>query len=211
MRAVESDIRAIYQELYEESLKIKKSNIALLRKLDLLEREKEKLSSELQDSAKNLSEVMCKNERLEETVKTLLSDLEKSNSQLEAFSSGTKKLDSILGMNKSVGDRRGLGYDKNKSHAASTSRTSFVPASTQPHFAKNPDLKDKRIVGQRTRRSRRNFGPQNHYQSPHMFGLRFVPTCHHCGALGHIRPRCRQFVRRERNQDIPSQVNHLSS
>lgn len=33
----ESDIRAVYQELYEESLKIKKLNHALLKKLDLLE------------------------------------------------------------------------------------------------------------------------------------------------------------------------------
>lgn len=47
--------------------------------------------------------------------------------------------------------------------------------------------------------------------SPHTFEPRFAPTCHHCGALGHIRPRCHQFVHRKRNQDIPSQANHLSS
>ncbi|XP_022873216.1 uncharacterized protein LOC111392180 [Olea europaea var. sylvestris] len=40
-------------------------------------------------------------------VKTLASELEKSNAHLQTFISGTKKLDNLLGMNKPVGDRRG--------------------------------------------------------------------------------------------------------
>lgn len=64
--------------MFRESLKIKKVNKALLTKVDKLVREKERLIGDLQDSSKNLSELRYVNEKLENEVKTLTSDLEKS-------------------------------------------------------------------------------------------------------------------------------------
>ncbi|XP_022857366.1 uncharacterized protein LOC111378405 [Olea europaea var. sylvestris] len=93
-------LQEAYQLLFKESLKIKKVNKALLKKVDELEREKEQLGSKLQDSLKSGSEL-----------------------------NGTNKLDNLLGMNKPMGDKRGLGYVEGNTHVAGPSKTVFVSAS----------------------------------------------------------------------------------
>ncbi|XP_022841852.1 uncharacterized protein LOC111365529 [Olea europaea var. sylvestris] len=123
------DLQEAYQQLFKESLKIKKVNKSLLKKLDELEREKEKLGGKLQESLKSGSELKCVNEKLEDNVKSLTSELEKSNAHLQTFISGTKKLDNLLGMNKPVGDKRGLGYVEGNTTIAGPSKTVFVAAS----------------------------------------------------------------------------------
>ncbi|XP_022860710.1 microfibrillar-associated protein 1-like [Olea europaea var. sylvestris] len=76
------DLQEAYQQLFKESLKIKKVDKSLLKKLDELEREKEKLGGKLQESLKSGSELKCVNEKLEDKVKSLTSELEKSNAHL---------------------------------------------------------------------------------------------------------------------------------
>ncbi|XP_022891832.1 uncharacterized protein LOC111406675 [Olea europaea var. sylvestris] len=189
----ETDIHEAYQLLFKESLKIKKVNKALFKKVDELERENEKITNDLQVSSKNLSELKCINEKLEDRVKTLTNELEKSSTQLQSFMSGTKKLDDLLGMNKPAGNRQGLEFVKSDGNVSSSSKTTFVPASNRSNVSTNPESKGK--DDQHSRASE----------------PRFIPTCHHCDALGHTRPRCRKLVNRNRSQDIPSQVNFLSN
>ncbi|XP_022891807.1 girdin-like [Olea europaea var. sylvestris] len=122
----ETDIHEVYQLLIKENLKIKKVNKALFKKVDELEREKERLTNDLQVSSKNLSELKYVNEKLEDKVKTLSCELEKSNIQLQSFMSGTKKLDDQLGMNKPTGNRQRLGFVKSDSNVTSASKTTFL-------------------------------------------------------------------------------------
>ncbi|XP_022867631.1 uncharacterized protein LOC111387312 [Olea europaea var. sylvestris] len=179
------DLQEAYQQLFKESLKIKKVNKSLLKKLDELEREKEKLGGKLQESLKSGSELKCVNEKLEDKVKSLTSELEKSNAHLQTFISGNKKLDNLLGMNKPVGDKRGLGYVEGNTTIAGPSRTVFVAAS-KFNTVRSPS-KGKSIPREQSHQSRRNI--RTRYPQTRTFEPRFIPTCHHCGALGHTRPK----------------------
>ncbi|XP_022890228.1 uncharacterized protein LOC111405526 [Olea europaea var. sylvestris] len=208
---VEADIHEAYQLLFKESLKIKKVNKALFKKVDKLEREKEKITYDLQVSSKNLSELKCVNEKLEDMVKILTCELEKSNTQLQSFVSGTKKLDDLLGMNKPAGNRQGLGFVKSDSNVSSLSKTTFVPASNRSNVSTNPESKDKNFNGLKAARAHKISTPNFHNQHSHTFEPRVIPTCHNYGALGHTRPRCRKLANRNQSQDIPSQVNFLSN
>ncbi|XP_022874147.1 uncharacterized protein LOC111392968 [Olea europaea var. sylvestris] len=67
-------------------------------------------------------------------VKHLRNELELSRSQILAFFSSSEKLENILGIGKSTGDKGGLGFDSN---AASTSQTTFVCATDQPNIVTN--------------------------------------------------------------------------
>ncbi|XP_022868003.1 uncharacterized protein LOC111387662 [Olea europaea var. sylvestris] len=179
----ETDIHEAYQLLFKESLKIKKVNKALFKKVDELEREKERLTNDLHVSSKNLSELKCVNEKLEDRVKTLTCELEKSNIQLQSFMSGTKKLDDPLGMNKPTGNSISINHES----------------------------KSKSVTELNATRARKISTPKFQHQPSHAFEPRFIPICHHCGALGHTGPRCHKLANRNRSQDIPSQVNFLSN
>lgn len=126
-------------------------------------------------------------------------------SQLFAFSSSSKKLDNILGMGKLAGNKGGLDFKEN---TASTSKTTFVPATDQSKYMHNPEPKDKRFVRQMPTRQRRTRRPRNRRQLPHNIAPRCVPTCFHCGELGHIRPRCHQVLNSHRHMSFNRNRNH---
>lgn len=54
---------------------------------------------------------------LEVNLKTLTSDLEKLNSELQPFSSGSKKIDTIIGFNKPVENKGGLCFNQTNSES----------------------------------------------------------------------------------------------
>ncbi|XP_022851835.1 uncharacterized protein LOC111373528 [Olea europaea var. sylvestris] len=161
-----------------------------------------------ENSLKSGSELKCVNEKLEDKIKTLTSELVKSNAHLQTFVSGTKKLDNILEMNNPAGDRKGLGYVEGNTHVAGPSKTVFVSASKKVN-AVNSSNKGKNVPREQSHQSRRNFIPR--YPQPRTFEPRFIPTCHHCGALGHTRPRCYRLGNERKNLNIPSQVSFLSN
>ncbi|XP_022873961.1 uncharacterized protein LOC111392800 [Olea europaea var. sylvestris] len=159
---------------------------------------KERHASNLQNSLKSVSELKCVNEKLEDKVKTLTSELEKSNAHLQTFISGTKKLDDILGMNKPTGDRKGLGYVEGNTHGVGPSKTVFISASRKSNAVNSPN-KGKNVSREQSHQSRRNFMPKH------------PQTCTYCGALGHTRPRCYKLGNERRNRNIPSQVSFLTN
>ncbi|XP_022895214.1 uncharacterized protein LOC111409393 [Olea europaea var. sylvestris] len=169
---------------------------------------KEKLASNLQNSLKSGSELKCVNEKLEDKIKTLTSELVKFNAHLQTFVSGTKKLDNILEMNKPVGDRKGLRYVESNTHVAGPSKTVFVSASKKVNAVSSSN-KGKNVPREQSHQSRRNFIPR--YPQPRTFEPRFIPTYHHCGALGHTKPRCYRLGNERKNLNIPSQVSFLSN
>ncbi|XP_022862101.1 uncharacterized protein LOC111382383 [Olea europaea var. sylvestris] len=73
------------------------------------------LSSELERSSKRIGELTAINETLDIQVVNLVSELEHYKPQLLPFNSGLSKLDNMLGIDKPIENRRGLGY-KGKDH-----------------------------------------------------------------------------------------------
>ncbi|XP_022895332.1 uncharacterized protein LOC111409522 [Olea europaea var. sylvestris] len=174
----------------------------------LFKEKKERHASNLQNSLKSVSELKCVNEKLEDKVKILTSELEKSNAHLQTFISGTKKLDDILGTNKPTGDRKGLGYVEGNTHGAGPSKTVFIFASRKSNAINSPN-KGKNVSREQSHQSRRNFMPK--HPQTRTFEPKFIPTCHHCGALRHTRPRCYKLGNERRNQNIPSHVSFLTN
>ncbi|KAK9951148.1 hypothetical protein M0R45_006607 [Rubus argutus] len=88
---------------------------------------------------------------------------------------GSAKLDKMLNMGKSHNDKSGLGF-KGESSTSSSLKTKFVKAlDPKPPVLESP-------------------------KSPKP--KRFVPTCHHCGKLGHIRPNCYNLKKMSRNPPL---------
>ncbi|XP_022874267.1 uncharacterized protein LOC111393100 [Olea europaea var. sylvestris] len=167
------DLQEAYQQLFKESLKIKKVNKPCLKRLTNLK-------------GKKRNWVVSFRSHLRVT-----------------FISGTKKLDNLLGMNKPVGDKRGLGYVEGNTTIAGPSKTVFVAAS-KSNAVRSPS-KGKSVPREQSQQSRRNI--RTRYPQTRTFEPRFIPTCHHCGALEHTRPRCYKLGNERRSQNIPNQAN----
>ena len=99
---------------------------------------------------------------------------------VKMLNSGSSKLDQILTVGKVAGDHMGLGY---KGESSST-KTIFVPAAK----VEKPEMNQKKT---RTQSGTRSSAPVK----------KWVPVCHYCERVGHIRPRCFQYLANLRKTD----------
>lgn len=118
--------------------------------------------------------------------------------------SGTKKLDHLLSMNKLGGYRKGLGYVMSDTHVASPSKTTFIPASKKSSMVVNLEPRGKNILGEQNHKTHKIVVHRNQHPQLHTFEPRFIPTCHHCGALGHMKARYYKLVKERRRHNTPS-------
>ncbi|CAL9029085.1 unnamed protein product [Prunus brigantina] len=107
-----------YNELYHVSVKIRKHSSDMKEKLKNLETEKSKIETVFQS---RLSE-------LEKENKSLTSQLEASKEKIIRLTIGAEKIDKMLSIGKSSGDKTGLGFDGSTN---SSSGTTFVKASVR--------------------------------------------------------------------------------
>ncbi|CAL8155982.1 unnamed protein product [Prunus armeniaca] len=92
--------------------------------------------------------------------KNFLTQINEANDTVIKLTIGAKKVDKMLNMGKVHGDKTGFGYGCSSS-CVPPPLTTFVKESNTKFYVLEPT---------RTQR--------------------FIPTCHHCGVKGHIRPRC---------------------
>ncbi|XP_022876968.1 uncharacterized protein LOC111395201 [Olea europaea var. sylvestris] len=209
----EEDLEEAYERMYEESLKIIGTNQVLSKKVKELRLEKEQLEAQVSDltsknkmSSRRVSEPTVENETLTIQIKQLESELKLSRSQILAFSNSSEKLENILRIGKSTGDKGGLGFDSN---AASTSHATFLCATDQPNIVTYPISN---VVGSsrcRSTRRRRTHRPRNRNQCPHNTGPRFIPTYFQCGELGHILPRCHHYLNNRKCLNLKNDKNQV--
>ncbi|XP_034225455.1 uncharacterized protein LOC117635214 [Prunus dulcis] len=167
-----------YDDLLAASQKLNQHNKELAKKVAVLELENSRIARTLQSSAaepESIGEGMYEKleilqkkcidqnkliDSLTSNKQVLEIELKSSKERIIALTIGAEKIDKMISMGRSNGDKRGLGFDSiNKSSAVSV--TKFV----------KPSLSTGISTSQTT--------------------WRFIPTCHYCGALGHIRPKCK--------------------
>ena len=104
---------------------------------------------------------VTENKSLELKVVELESKLNKTNNTFKKLNAGSKALEDMLNYQKVASDRTGLGYQGSTSKPQkATGKINFVKAKVVSPI------------------------PQKQAK------VKFIPTCHHCGKIGHIRPNC---------------------
>jgi hypothetical protein len=151
---------------------------------------------------------MSENHMLIAKVKSLENDLNESRNHLKKLSS--KKLSHMLHNQKHCFDRTELGFDKSVvsfTNVASHSKLNFVkPVCKEENSAK------KNVVYPSVSRGEKGKGiltdsyvcrstPRCAHTPRNQPFQRFIPTCHHSGKIGHIRPNCFQLNNHESKRD----------
>ncbi|XP_062006090.1 uncharacterized protein LOC133723293 [Rosa rugosa] len=211
-----------YKELYEASRQILKKNEKLSEEIVLIKREKTEVEERLESCVKKWeverSDFVSQIKVLEENLNaqaTLAGSLasEKLNLELELkesqqkfskFSIGSDKVSRMIGMGKSEGDKKGIGF----SSGESSKSLKFVKSSG---FLQPENVNDRRgrefSSSEHDRRSdlAKNYVfPQLGY---HSLSRKFTPICHHCGTPGHIRPKCNYLRRNAQRVWTPRKSN----
>jgi hypothetical protein len=204
----EGDLQEAYNHLYSEYSKVKKLNKEHLQKLKEVNLEKDKLSSTLTESHAILDTLKSENHSLIAKVKSLENDLNDSRNHLKKFSN--EKLNHMLHNQKHSFDRTGLGFDKSvvsSTNVVSPSKLIFVkPVCKEENLAKKKEMlppvsRGKKGKGILTDSYVSRYTPRRARMPRNQPTQRFIPTCHHCGKIGHIRPNCFQLNNHESKRD----------
>jgi hypothetical protein len=130
-------------------------------------------------------------------VKSLENDLNESRNYLKKFFS--EKLDHMLHNPKHSFDRTRLGFDKSivsSTNVASPSKLIFVkPICKGESLAKKKVMYPSISKGQEGKGilidSKVSRSTLRHAHMPrNQPSQRFIPTCHHCGKIGYVYPKC---------------------
>ncbi|WZZ91022.1 LOW QUALITY PROTEIN: hypothetical protein YC2023_119601 [Brassica napus] len=197
------DLAGNYEKLYEHWLKLVETNSDLAK-------EKAKLEAQVAEALKYASEK-------EEEARQAGAQLAETQKNLRLLNNGTNQLDHLL----SIGDRCGLGYQgeclkvegvfvpagKTKDVATSDTKPEvkrFAGNATYRKIAVKPATGVKNVTATRAATSTA-MATDTATAPERVSGLKsgsqqmFQPVCHHCGVVGHIRPRCFKLLR-EKNQ-----------
>jgi hypothetical protein len=193
----EGDLQNASNDLYVECIKLKKLNKQHLQKLKEVNLENDQLSITLTNLHAIHSTLMSENHMLIAKVKSLENDLNESRNHLKTFSS--EKLHRMLHNQKHLFDRTGLGFDKSvvsSTNVASPSKFIFVKL-----VCKEESLSKKKVMYPPISRGEKGKGilidsyvshstPRRAHMPRNQPFQRFIPTCRHCGKIGHIHPNC---------------------
>ena len=113
------DIQEVYQIMYDNWVKVCKTNKALKEKVTELTKEKEVLKK----TTINYEFLSSDRER---KIQQISSELINTQKNLKMLNSGTTKFDQILTMGQSI--KQGLGYNETTNTAATTPKIVFVKA-----------------------------------------------------------------------------------
>ncbi|XP_057771161.1 uncharacterized protein LOC130990971 [Salvia miltiorrhiza] len=170
----ESYLEKNYEMIYKKCLAVLELNKSLSMQLNDVSRER--------DNYKGMYE-MQKTELdiLKQTMESKMGELEHQQKLVKMMNSGTNKLDEILDNGQCSGNKAGLGFQGK----------GWVPKNDGVKSNDIPTKEANRPPPQNTHRpaTYRNLPPKKNHNRA------FIPTCHYCGRRGHIRPRCRFFLR----------------
>jgi hypothetical protein len=192
-----SDLQNSFDNLRKNFSTIRNTNLKLIKDVQNLELKRDNLLKELSDSHAVCNSLKSENHVLIAKNKSLQNDLIETRNHLSTFSS--EKLNQMLHAQKRSSDRSGLRFDKTascSSNHAPTSKIVFVKpvkveeSSGEGKPAVSPTRQGKK--GKKYSIVPHASLPKPKVVHPHrkLHSQKFVPTCHHCGKVGHIRPHC---------------------
>ncbi|BBG92337.1 Ankyrin repeat family protein [Prunus dulcis] len=156
----------------------KEANNELSENVETLESERESLIVIKNDISNQVNVLKENNLIFQASNKNLLTQINEANDKVIKLTIGAKKVDKMLNMGKVHGDKTGFGY-------GCSSLCVLTPLTT---FVKESNTKFDVLEPTRTQR--------------------FIPTCHHCGVKGHIRPRCNALRNVSRATNANGFKNH---
>ncbi|XP_058217429.1 uncharacterized protein LOC131328504 [Rhododendron vialii] len=184
----EESLQKAYNELYKESLRL--TNIELSSEEKKSDESNVKLKQELLKAQARVSQVENDTDSLINELVDVKSvnanlqvELDKANATFKKMNAGSKALEEIIGVQRRMSNKTGLGFQKE----ASTSK-----GGGNHGFGKhkgNHSNPSSFICGKKNNNAPRKPTPP----SPPMQRA-FIPICHHCGVNGHIRPHCYQLI-----------------
>ncbi|XP_062028488.1 uncharacterized protein LOC133744386 [Rosa rugosa] len=131
-------------------------------------------------------------------------ELKESQQKFSKFSIGSDKVSRMIGMGKSEGDKKGIGF----SSGESSKSLKFVKSSG---FLQPENVNDRRGREFSSSEHDRHSGLAKNYVLPqlgyHSLSRKFTPICHHCGTPGHIRPKCNYLRRNAQRVWTPRKSN----
>jgi hypothetical protein len=199
----EDSLQDAYNDLFKEFFKLQKSNKRTLKNLEELVLEKEKLLEDLTGSNAVCNTLKSENALLIVKNKALEKELCESKTHLTKFSSD--KLDKMLNEQKSFSDKTGLGFDKYAASSSniSSSKIMFV----KPNLSAVTSEEESSKIGKNVPLIN-NVKAELKMPSRKQSKPKFIPTCHHCGKVGHIRPNCFKMKPCEYKNDSSYSMNN---
>ena len=212
---VQDDIHIAYEKLYKLSEKNEKLYRLATKKFSDVELDREKLSTKFDEANQTIGALRFKNNFLAEKSKKLEAELFQVRAQLERTSSA--KLDDMLNIQKSASDRIGLGYGLSSSNTASSSTTVFVPLVNNVKIenneiktklaSKNID-KGKSILGAPLKLKKKDVkNPRAKKTNSQKPKQKKQHHCYHCGAAGHTRPNCYNWLATQQSNGMIASGN----
>ncbi|XP_024171720.1 uncharacterized protein LOC112177689 [Rosa chinensis] len=162
------------------------------------------------------------NKEHEELINKIKEELLRVKESFNKFSIGSEKVSKMMGIGKAYGNKEGLGYNgesckplifvksvESESSSSNSQSSSDKPSGsklverTEPHRVIHSHQKNLSVSSDKhtnLRQPRYVPNPKN-----------FILTCHYCGKLGHIRPRCNMLRRVTQNQRRTLRFNSPAS
>jgi hypothetical protein len=192
-----SDLQNSYDNLMEKFSMLRNTNLKIVKDVKNLELERDNFLKDLSGSHDVCNSLKSENHMLIAKNKSLQNDLIETRNHLSTFSS--EKLNQMLHVQKRSSDRSGLGFDKTASlsfNRAPISKILFVkPVKVQESSSEGKPAVALTRQGKKGKRN--SIVSHASYPKPRVVhpprklpSQRFVPTCHHCGKVGHIRHHC---------------------
>ncbi|KAG2720351.1 hypothetical protein I3760_02G031800 [Carya illinoinensis] len=212
----ELSLQEAYNDVCEKVIKLKKLNKKLYKKFTNMESEKNNLFKAFKISDIEIA-------RLKDQNIALGKELEKVQEK-----TATQKLEEMLSFQKSSCDRTGLGYTtsqgmelRDPSSAATSSKNIIFVKGNQDEETPKKVVSTTHVPRASHDRSITKKSNQSKSKG------KFIPTCHYCGVIGHIRPNyfnlnkvkkngCERNPKRKGNSlenqvcDMNQQINFLS-
>ncbi|XP_021827363.1 uncharacterized protein LOC110767990, partial [Prunus avium] len=206
----EDELIQKYEELVQASYNIKKQSVHLSSKVVMLQQENTDLSN-------LVSQLKQENEKLK-------FDLDLSRKREIDFTIGAEKIDNMMKMGKSFGDKYGLGFTPET--VKINEKVKFVKAvdsvetvdQSETYMAQSVSVMDQSGVSKYQSKQIQNLpSVKNSRTKGNASGSGmskknvFIPVCHFCNKKGHIRPNCFKLKGKNVSLSLEKQVQNLLS
>ncbi|KAK1567700.1 hypothetical protein Q3G72_015394 [Acer saccharum] len=161
------------------------------------------MEGEIKQKENSLSIMKIKECELKDEVKSL-------KESINGMKIGAIKIDEVIKLGKHHGDMSGLGFVEEVKKTPTTKNKSINSKKKKDSTTIPSNIKDK------DKKSYRTSQPTSQPKHAHQKGnfSKFIPVCHYCNVVGHIRPKCYEYARQcklgnvEHDKNMKKLPNH---